>query len=209
MLETPRLYIRLGEFSDISNILAYYRENETYLAPFEPYKDPSFYTVEHWKALLTQRSHDFYNDQSLKLLLYLKPTPASSSGRPTAAMAPSTPPEPTPDLTLIGCMNFGNFIRGVFQNCTVGYSLAERYQGQGYMYEALSAGIEYVFATLRFHRIEANYMPHNQRSGRLLKRLGFSVNGYARDYICINGQWQDHILTSLLNPTLSVPKDFF
>lgn len=45
----------------------------------------------------------------------------------------------------------------------------------------------------------ANYLPQNQRSAALLKRLGFSVEGYARDYLKINGEWQDHILTSLVN----------
>ena len=49
------------------------------------------------------------------------------------------------------------------------------------------------------HRIMANYMPHNQRSGNLLKKLGFVVEGYARDYLLINGKWEDHILTSLNN----------
>jgi ribosomal-protein-alanine N-acetyltransferase len=50
------------------------------------------------------------------------------------------------------------------------------------------------------HRITASYLPHNQRSGKLLKRLGFVVEGYAYDYIMINGKWEDHILTSLVNP---------
>lgn len=45
----------------------------------------------------------------------------------------------------------------------------------------------------------ASYLPHNQSSGMLLKRLGYVVEGYARDYLMINGQWQDHILTSLTN----------
>ena len=49
------------------------------------------------------------------------------------------------------------------------------------------------------HRIIAAYLPHNQRSGKLLKQLGFVVEGYARDDLMINGQWQDHILTSLIN----------
>ncbi len=44
------------------------------------------------------------------------------------------------------------------------------------------------------------YLPHNQRSGKLLKRLGFVAEGYARDYLMINGQWEDRILTSLINP---------
>lgn len=85
-------------------------------------------------------------DKSLKLFLFLKQDPQ----------------------TLIGSLNFSNFTRGVFQNCTVGYSLAEGYQEQAYMFEALSAGIEHIFSALQFHWIEANYLPHNQRSEHLL-----------------------------------------
>ena len=67
------------------------------------------------------------------------------------------------------------------------------------MSEALPAAIDYVFANLNLHRIMANYLPDNQRSGNLLKRLGFVVEGYARDYLLINGKWQAYILTSLTN----------
>ena len=65
------------------------------------------------------------------------------------------------------------------------------------MSEALRAAIDYVFSELRLHRIMANYMPANERSGRLLRRMGFTVEGYARDYMSIAGEWRDHILTSL------------
>lgn len=43
-------------------------------------------------------------------------------------------------------------------------------------------------------------MPANRRSGALLARLGFEQEGYARDYLMINGRWEDHVLTALLNP---------
>ncbi|RQM45250.1 GNAT family N-acetyltransferase, partial [Aeromonas caviae] len=50
------------------------------------------------------------------------------------------------------------------------------------------------------HRIMASYMPANLRSGALLERLGFEQAGYARDYLMINGRWEDHVLTALINP---------
>ena len=68
------------------------------------------------------------------------------------------------------------------------------------MAEALAGAIDFAFDSLHLHRIEANYMPHNRRSGNTLRRLGFVVEGYARDYLLINGKWEDHILTSLSNP---------
>ena len=85
--------------------------------------------------------------------------------------------------------------------------MAEAEQGKGYMTEGLKSAIDYVFQELNLHRVMANYMPHNQRSGNVLKRLGFVVEGYARDYLLINGKWQDHILTSLTNPHWQANKD--
>ena len=67
------------------------------------------------------------------------------------------------------------------------------------MHEGLQLALGYMFQQQQMHRIMANYMPNNLRSGNVLKRLGFEREGYAKDYLRINGQWQDHILTSLLS----------
>ncbi|KFN17466.1 hypothetical protein JM66_20365 [Aeromonas bestiarum] len=40
------------------------------------------------------------------------------------------------------------------------------------------------------------------RSGALLERLGFEREGLARDYLMINGRWEDHVLTARLNPVV-------
>ena len=181
-LESERLCLRYGKPGDIDAILRYYQDNRAYLEPFEPHKSEDFYTRLYWEKLLQQRVVEAKHSRSFKLFLFLKQSASGSQQQ------------------LIGSLNFSNFTRGIFQNCTVGYSLAESYQGHGYMSEALTVSIDYVFSMLRFHRIEANYLPHNQRSGNLLKRLGFTVNGYARNYLYINGRWQDHVLTSLLSP---------
>ncbi len=49
------------------------------------------------------------------------------------------------------------------------------------MREALQAAIQYMFTTQRLHRIAAGYRPENVRSGRLLARLGFHIDGYSKN----------------------------
>ena len=70
------------------------------------------------------------------------------------------------------------------------------------MHEVVTAGIDYLFGERGLHRIMAGYMPANLRSGALLERLGFEREGYAKDYLMINGRWEDHVLTALLNPAV-------
>jgi len=67
------------------------------------------------------------------------------------------------------------------------------------MAEALSSAIRYCFDEMNLHRIMANYMPTNVRSAALLRKLGFAPEGYARDYLFLAGEWQDHVLTALTN----------
>ncbi len=71
------------------------------------------------------------------------------------------------------------------------------------MVEAVLAAVRFAFERLRLHRVMANYMPHNQRSGAVLRSAGFTVEGYARDYLLIDGRWQDHVLTAISNPKWS------
>lgn len=67
------------------------------------------------------------------------------------------------------------------------------------MREALQAAIRYMFTEQKLHRIGANYRPENIRSGKLLAKLGFKIEGFSKDYLFINGAWRDHVLTSITN----------
>jgi len=67
------------------------------------------------------------------------------------------------------------------------------------MYEALKEACGFMFKEQNLHRIMANYIPSNKRSEKLLNRLDFQNEGYAKEYLFINGVWEDHILTSLTN----------
>lgn len=180
-IETDRLVLRMATRADTAAVLNYYRKNKNFLASVEPTRCEGFYTFEFWQEQIEKSLFEFNYDQSLKLCLFKQS-----------------------DLKqVVGKVNFHQIQRGVSHSCILGYSLAEPEQGKGYMTEALQAAIHYLFAEQHFHRITANYMPRNQRSGNLLRRLGFVVEGYARDYLLINGAWEDHILTSLTNSTWS------
>ena len=67
------------------------------------------------------------------------------------------------------------------------------------MHAALRLLIAFAFDELHLHRIMANHMPRNERSARLLHRLGFVREGLAHRYLLINDVWEDHELTSLTN----------
>ena len=62
----------------------------------------------------------------------------------------------------------------------------------------MRAAAGYAFESLRLRRIEAACVPGNAPSQRLLEKVGFQREGYARQYLCINGIWQDHLLYALL-----------
>lgn len=98
---------------------------------------------------------------------------------------------------IVGFCNFTQIFHGSFQACYLGYKIDHEYEGKGLMFEALEIAIKYVFEQLGLHRIMANYMPINERSAKLLHRLNFTIEGYAKNYLLINDNWEDHVLTAL------------
>lgn len=101
---------------------------------------------------------------------------------------------------MVAACSFTNVVRGVFQACHIGYSVAYHHQGCGLMHEVTRAAIAYMFEQQDLHRIMAGHMPSNTRSEKLLRRLGFEREGYARSCLKINGVWEDVVLNSLINP---------
>lgn len=178
VFNSPRLIVRMATYQDLNAVVRYYQDNREFLRPFEPIRSPEFFTKRFWQAQIERNLLEFERGISLRLFLF-------------------QPDQPT---SVIGMANFNQMTGGAFYACVLGYGLSEPFQGQGLMYEALTIAIAYAFEQLKLHRIMANYMPRNQRSGNLLKKLGFTIEGRAKDYLLINGKWEDHVLTSLLNP---------
>lgn len=99
---------------------------------------------------------------------------------------------------LAGGLTLSNVRRGVAQACSLGYWVGNRYARRGYMSDAVAAVTPFVFDQLGLHRLEAACLPTNHASTALLRKCGFAEEGFARRYLKINGQWQDHLLFAIL-----------
>jgi [ribosomal protein S5]-alanine N-acetyltransferase len=94
------------------------------------------------------------------------------------------------DNVLVGGITLSHVRRGVAQAGSIGYWMGEPYARRGLMSKAVRALIPFSFETLRLHRLEAACITTNVPS----EKSGFQREGYARQYLCINGMWQDHLL---------------
>jgi [ribosomal protein S5]-alanine N-acetyltransferase len=93
---------------------------------------------------------------------------------------------------IIGVVNFSQIFYGIFQNAYLSYYVGVDFAGKGLMFEGVYLAIDYAFSTLNLHRIEANIQPGNKASISLVKRLGFTQEGFSQKYLQINGKWCDH-----------------
>lgn len=160
----------------------FYLRNQAHLAPWSPVREDDYYSTVKIRSRLAQQAMAFDEGYAVHFAVLDR-----DSGQ------------------MIGACNFSGIIRGAFQSCYLGYHIDHAHQGQGLMHEAVDAGIRYMFETLNLHRIMANYIPGNDRSARLLERLGFEREGYAKAYLNINGRWQDHVLTARLSTVWEDP----
>src|SRR5688572_30493578 len=119
---TERTIIRMGKSADVPAILNFFIENEEFLRPWSPVRKPGFYTEEYWYGAIHSNIEHFENDRALRMFVFDRPE----------------------GMRIIGEVNFSNFTRGAAQFCTLGYSVSQDKQGQGYMREAVSASIDYL-----------------------------------------------------------------
>lgn len=177
-LESQRLVLAFSDPSNARHVATFVTESREHLAPFGPVHTADYFTVAYWQDELSRRQADRVAGRAVHLYIFNKQMPLGP---------------------IIGQCALTGIVGGVFQAAYLGFGLHPNHQGHGYMTEALETVINYAFTEMKLHRIMANYMPTNQRSARVLKRLGFVQEGIARSYLFLNGQWQDHVLTALVN----------
>jgi ribosomal-protein-alanine N-acetyltransferase len=164
MLRTPQV-------TDHTEWAALREQSREFLTPWEPIWPADDLSRGAFRRRIRRYTEDLRSDQSYAFLIF-----RSTDGR------------------LMGGLTLANVRRGVAQAGSLGYWMGLPYVRHGYMTAAVRAIIPFAFSTLRLHRLEAACIPTNTASIRLLENTGFIREGYAREYLCINGIWQDHLL---------------
>lgn len=170
-----RVRLRPGRPEDAASVVAYFRANLERLQGSMPKASPRILEEEHWREQFAIAESDRAADRAVKMFVLV-------------------------GGAVSGTVNFSQIARGPSQSCVLGYGIARELEGKGHMTEALGLALAYAFGPLGLHRVEANYRPTNARSGRLLRKLGFVVEGYSRDYLFLDGRWEDHVRTALFAP---------
>jgi ribosomal-protein-alanine N-acetyltransferase len=101
------------------------------------------------------------------------------------------------DDTLIGTCGYHD-ITARHHRAEIGYELARSHWRQGIMLEAVRAVVHFGLAEMGFHRIEANVDPGNPASANLLRKVGFTEEGYLRERFFDNGHFVNDWFFSIL-----------
>jgi [ribosomal protein S5]-alanine N-acetyltransferase len=174
-IEGDGVTLRTPQTTDFDEWAALRETSRSFLAPWEPTWPDDDLTRSAFRRRIKRYAEDLRSDQGYAFLI------ARAS-----------------DDTMVGGLTLANVRRGVAQAGSLGYWMGLPFVRKGYMTAAVRAVIPFAFASLRLHRLEAACIPTNAGSIKLLENTGFVREGYAREYLCINGTWQDHLLYARL-----------
>lgn len=189
-LSTSRLNLKSTSPDHLNLYRNYLLENRSFLDDWEPFRDDNYYTPDNVLKQLEKQSKLMNKKAGYSFFLFLKNGAVHSNN------------DETIEDKIIGLVNISNIVYGPFRSCFLGFKLSEANINKGYMTEALKAIIDFAFDTLKLHRIEANIMPVNIRSRRVVEKSGFQLEGFSPDYLRINGKWEDHHHFVLINNNL-------
>jgi ribosomal-protein-alanine N-acetyltransferase len=167
--------LRAPQMSDYAEWAALREASREFLTPWEPTWPPDDLTRGSFRRRIKRYSEDQRSDLAYPFFVFRKS-----------------------DNILVGGLTLANIRRGCAQTGNLGYWTGAAHARQGYMTAAVGGFLPFAFQTLRLHRIEAACIPANIASIRLLEKTGFRREGFAREYLCIDGVWQDHLLYARL-----------
>ena len=175
--KTDRLILASLDHTYANMVLDYLNRNKDFLKEWETEKSDNYYSLDYQRLSLRRDIDNLRSEKALRLWILKKDN----------------------TKRIIGSISIDNIIRGPFQSCFLGYKLDKDELNKGYMTEATEKMIDISFNGYGLHRIEANIMPRNLASIKVVEKLGFYNEGLARKYLLLNGKWEDHVHMVLLN----------
>lgn len=110
---------------------------------------------------------------------------------PGGARAPDT------HSTLVGQLTVSSITGGSASLASIGYWVDQRWAGHGIIPAAVALASDYCFEVMRLHRIEIAIRPENEKSLRVVDKLGFRPEGLRQRFLHIDGGWRDHLVFAL------------
>ena len=175
VLTGPRVILCVGDPVNWRSWRDMREVSRNFLVPWEPLwaQEPHHYDL--FCGQLRRQWRDWRAGTGYTFLIFQK----TESARPSL---------------VIGGIALNDVQRGISQKATLGYWMGQPFAGQGLMTEAAKLVCDFGFDVLKLNRIEASCLPHNEPSKKLLARLKFEQEGFAKSYLKINGKWEDHLL---------------
>ncbi len=170
------VYLRTPQMGDYPAWVSLREESRAFLTPWEPTWPLDDLTRASFRRRIRRYIQDIREDSAYPFFVFR-----------------------ADDAAFLGGITLSNVRRGVTQSTSLGYWIGESHARQGFMTAAVRAVVPFVFDQLRLHRLEAACLPSNAASIRLLEKVGFTREGFARRYLRINGVWQDHFLYAMLS----------
>ncbi len=172
---TDRLELKILNEDAAALTTEFLAKNQEHFSAWEMEHPPEYYTEEYQRRMLAAESMQYLRSHAVRYYFFL----------------------PGKDVP-IGTACFSHIELAPLACCRLGYRLDRDFGGCGYMTEALRFLVPKVFFFYRLHRMEANILPENTRSLRLMERLGFVPEGMARGFAPIGGKYRDHLRYSML-----------
>lgn len=167
-------YLRPFRTSDADAALELRIRNRAFMAPFEPTRPESHFTLATQQRMLEEEARAWRGGLQFVFGIF-----------------------DNADDSLIGRISLANVVRGGWHNATVGYFVDEANNGRGVATEALRLLTDFGFRSAALHRVQAGVMPRNRASIRVVEKNHFRFEGVALRYLCINGVWEDHNIYAL------------
>jgi ribosomal-protein-alanine N-acetyltransferase len=190
LLSTPRLQLVKATEDLAPEVAAFQDKNRAHLEPWTPHRPDFFFNEEWWREELRIIQIQSLEKELLQVFLRLNQENSKE---------------------IIGMIQCSGISWGEHRSAFLGYAMDKDYQAKGLMREGLAYFLKYLLNDFELHRVEANIMPRNAKSRKLVSHLGFRLEGLSTDYLKIAGRWEDHErwafhtedlpkLDSILNP---------